>query len=60
MLPGSSFEVEGASAPADSLVVSAGADFAFASGLSLSGQLTGTLSESSYAYGGNARLGSTF
>ncbi len=55
-LPGSSFVVEGASAAADSALVSAGAELALNSGLSLSGQLNGRFSENSIGYGGSAKL----
>jgi uncharacterized protein with beta-barrel porin domain len=55
-LPGSTFVVEGASAAADSALVSAGAELALNSGLSLSGQLSGRFSDNTIGYGGSAKL----
>ena len=60
MLPGSPFTVYGASAPEDSLVASAGSDFAFGNGFSLSTLLTGRVSESALSYGGSARVAYSF
>lgn len=55
-LPGSSFEVEGASAAADSVAISAGAQFAANDGLALGASVKGEFAKNSRSYGVNVTL----
>lgn len=55
-LPGVSFDVEGASAAADSIAVSAGAQVASSDGLALAGSIKGDFAANSQSYGVNATL----
>ena len=56
-LPGSTFTINGAVADADSLLVSAGADMALVSGMTLSASVDGGFAKNSQTYGGSARIG---
>lgn len=55
-LPGTSFEVEGASAAADSVLLSAGAQVATSGGLSLGASIKSALAANSRSYGAEATL----
>jgi outer membrane autotransporter protein len=55
-LPGSSFEVEGASAAADSIAVSAGAQVEFRDGFALAGSVSADFAENAQSYRANATL----
>lgn len=60
-LPGSSsFTVSGAEPPADSLLLSAGAEIALANGISLAGWIDTEFAKGSETYSGNARVSYTW
>lgn len=55
-LPGSTFRVKGAARPADSLLLSTGAELKMGNGLSLAGLLDSQLASGSTSYAGRAQL----
>jgi uncharacterized protein with beta-barrel porin domain len=56
-LPGSGFSVQGASAGADSALISAGADLNLASGMTLGASVNGGFATNAQTYGGSLKIG---